>query len=82
MFVALPPGADSQAIIAAAERRDIQMCDPDGLRFNHEPGPPGLLLGYGNLNDSVVEEVVEILAEIIASTPPRPGRGASVSKQA
>ena len=82
MFVALPPGADSQAIIAAAERRDIQMCDPDGLRFNHEPGPPGLLLGYGNLNDSVVEEVVEILAEIIASTPPRPSRGASVSKQA
>ncbi len=71
MLVELPAGSDTKAIIAAAERRDLQMCDPDELRFNHEPGPPGLLLGFGNLNDSVVDEAVAVLADVIARTPPR-----------
>jgi GntR family transcriptional regulator/MocR family aminotransferase len=72
LLLDLPAGSDTRAILAAAERRDMAMCDPDGLRFGPEPGPPGLLLGYGNLRDSVIEEAVAVLAEVIA-TAGRPG---------
>jgi GntR family transcriptional regulator / MocR family aminotransferase len=70
LLLELPAGSDAAAIIAAAERRDMELCDPDGLRFAPDPGQPGLLLGYGNLNDAVVDEAVAILADIIAGSPP------------
>ena len=30
-----------------------------------EPGTPGLVLGYGNLNDSLVDEAVTVLAGLL-----------------
>jgi hypothetical protein len=41
------------------------LCNLDDLRFCPDPGKPGLLLGYGNLNDPVVDQAVAVLAEII-----------------
>jgi GntR family transcriptional regulator/MocR family aminotransferase len=67
LLLDLPAGSDTRAILAAAQRRDMAMSDPDDLRFGPEPGPPGLLLGYGNLRDSVIGEAVAILADIIAT---------------
>ena len=68
LLLELPPGSDAAAIIARAQRRDMQLCNVDDLRFRPDPGKPGLLLGYGNLNDPVVEEAVAVLAEIIKRT--------------
>jgi hypothetical protein len=36
----------------------------DDLRLEPEPAAPGLLLGYGNLSDRVVDEAVGVVAEI------------------
>ncbi len=68
LVLELPPESDADAIFAAAERRDMELCDLKGLLFAPAPGShPRLLLGYGNLNDSVIDEAVGILADIIAS---------------
>ena len=63
----LPAGSDPAAIIAEAKRRDMLLCDIDELRFRPEPGESRL--GYGNLNDAVVDEAVAVLAEVIRRTP-------------
>jgi GntR family transcriptional regulator / MocR family aminotransferase len=68
LVLELPPGSDADVILTEAERRDMQLCDLKGLFLDPAPGsPPRLLLGYGNLNDSVIEEAVGILADVIAS---------------
>jgi DNA-binding transcriptional MocR family regulator len=66
LLLELPPGKDATTIVARAQRRDMLLCDLDDLRFRPDPGKPGLLLGYGNLNDPVVDQAVAVLAEIIA----------------
>jgi GntR family transcriptional regulator / MocR family aminotransferase len=65
LLLELPPGSDAAAIIVQAQQRDMQLCNLDDLRFRPDPGQPGLLLGYGNLNDSVIEQAVAVLAEVI-----------------
>jgi hypothetical protein len=37
----------------------------DKLRLVPDPGAPGLLLGYGNLSDRLVDEAVAVLAGIL-----------------
>jgi GntR family transcriptional regulator / MocR family aminotransferase len=66
LLLELPPGKDATTIVARAQRRDMLLCNLDDLRFRPDPGKPGLLLGYGNLNDPVVDQAVAVLAEIIA----------------
>ena len=42
------------------------LCSVDDLRFQSEPDTPGLILGYGNLNDSLVDEAVAVLAGLLS----------------
>jgi hypothetical protein len=42
------------------------LCSLDDLRFQPEPGAPGLIIGYGNLNDSLVDEAVAVLAGLLS----------------
>jgi GntR family transcriptional regulator/MocR family aminotransferase len=66
LVLELPPGTDTEAILAEAERRDMELCNLSGLYLEPVPDSrPRLLLGYGNLNDSVIEEAVGVLADII-----------------
>jgi GntR family transcriptional regulator / MocR family aminotransferase len=65
LLLDLPPGTDTAAIVAQAERRDMRLGSVDDLRLVPEPGAPGLLLGYGNLSDRVVDEAVALLAGIL-----------------
>jgi GntR family transcriptional regulator / MocR family aminotransferase len=70
LMLDLPSGTDAAAIIAAANRRDMLLCELDGLRFAPVPGSPSaLLLGYGNLNDAVIDEAVDVLAVVIRESP-------------
>ena len=70
LLVELPPGSDAAAIVENARRQDMWLCSVDDLRFQSEPGTPGLVLGYGNLNDSLVDEAVAVLAGLLGP----PGR--------
>jgi GntR family transcriptional regulator / MocR family aminotransferase len=70
LLLELPAGSDTAVILAEAKRRDMLMCDIDELRFRPEPGESRLMLGYGNLNDTVVDEAVAVLAEVIRRVAP------------
>jgi GntR family transcriptional regulator / MocR family aminotransferase len=65
LLLELPPGSDAAAIVENAWRQDMWLCSVDDLRFQSEPGTPGLVLGYGNLNDSLVDEAVTVLAGLL-----------------
>ena len=66
LLLELPPGSDPAAVVAGARRQDMWLCSVDDLRFQPEPGAPGLILGYGNLNDSLVDEAVAVLAGLLS----------------
>jgi GntR family transcriptional regulator/MocR family aminotransferase len=70
LLLELPTGTDAAAIVAEARRRDLQLCNLDEMRLHAQPDQPGLLLGYGNLHDSLIEEAVAVLATVINQAPP------------
>jgi GntR family transcriptional regulator / MocR family aminotransferase len=65
LLLELPAGSDVAAIIAEAALHGIRLCDMDELRLRPEPGASRLMVGYGNLNDAVVDQAIAVLAEII-----------------
>jgi GntR family transcriptional regulator / MocR family aminotransferase len=71
LVLELPASIDSAAIVAAAQRRQVPLCDLDGMWLEPGPRAPKLLLGYGNLNDSVVDEAVAVLADIFMAVSGR-----------
>lgn len=77
LLIELPPGADRAAILTAAERRDVRLCNLDDTRFEPDPAERRLQIGYGNLADPLVTEAVAVLADVIhdsAATANRSGR--------
>jgi len=66
ILLELPAGTDAAAVVAEAHRHDLQLCELDEMRFHPQPTEPALLLGYSNLNDSVIDEAVAILAAVIS----------------
>jgi GntR family transcriptional regulator/MocR family aminotransferase len=65
LLLDLPAGSDVKAVVAEARRRDLQLCNLEEMRFAPAPTEPALLLGYSNLNDSLIDEAVAVLAEAI-----------------
>jgi GntR family transcriptional regulator / MocR family aminotransferase len=65
LLLELPPGTDTASIIAAAARRGLQVGDIEEMRLQPDPARPGLLLGYGNLDDRVVDEAVSLLSDLV-----------------
>jgi GntR family transcriptional regulator/MocR family aminotransferase len=63
-MLALPPGTDVAGIVAAAARRDVNIGNLDELRFTPDLSAPGLMIGYGNLRDSVIDEAIALLADV------------------
>jgi GntR family transcriptional regulator/MocR family aminotransferase len=65
LVVHLPPDAHTPAILREAESRGLHVVDMD--RYRGGPGPPALVLGYGNITDAHLPEAVSVLAEVIDS---------------
>jgi GntR family transcriptional regulator / MocR family aminotransferase len=65
LLLRLPDGTDMPALIAAARRRDMEICDPAELYFQPAPPQSWLPIGYANLNDHLVDEAVTVLADLI-----------------
>jgi GntR family transcriptional regulator/MocR family aminotransferase len=64
-LVELPEGVDEHALLAAAATHGV---GAEGLaqhRFT-TGGPPGLVLGYGNLSEPAIEQGVRLLGEAFA----------------
>jgi GntR family transcriptional regulator/MocR family aminotransferase len=67
LLLALPPDTDATAIIDRAQARDLLLCDVADMWLTPGPHPPALLLGYGNLKDSLIDEAVTVLAAVIGN---------------
>jgi GntR family transcriptional regulator / MocR family aminotransferase len=67
--VALPGHYDEQAILAEARRRRIALMGMGELRIK-APGPPTLLLGYGQMPEAAIPAAVRELSRAIAATQP------------
>jgi GntR family transcriptional regulator/MocR family aminotransferase len=65
LLLELPPGTDVTAILRAAARRGIELCNLYELQLQPEPSNPGLLVGYGNVRDTAIDEAIAALAEVI-----------------
>jgi GntR family transcriptional regulator/MocR family aminotransferase len=61
-MVRLPSGVDEHALLTAAATRGV---GAEGLSQHSftTGGPPGLVLGYGNLSEPAIEQGVRLLGE-------------------
>ncbi|MGA2453271.1 MAG: PLP-dependent aminotransferase family protein [Solirubrobacteraceae bacterium] len=64
-LVELPASTNESALLAAAAARGVGMEGLSWHRFAHG-GPPGVLLGYGNLSEPAIEHGVRLIAEALA----------------
>jgi GntR family transcriptional regulator / MocR family aminotransferase len=57
--------ADAGAVVARALRLGVAVVSLDGFRVRGNGSDPGLVLSYGNLDDSRLQESVELLAAAV-----------------
>jgi GntR family transcriptional regulator / MocR family aminotransferase len=63
----LPPGADEQAVVAAAGARRIGLRDMSYYRG--DPGaaaPPALVMGFGNVRERAIEPAIASIADLLS----------------
>jgi GntR family transcriptional regulator / MocR family aminotransferase len=66
LLVLLDDRVDCVAVVARAAAAGMQVANLDTYRSRDDAIGPGLVLGYGNLADSQVEEAVALLAATVA----------------
>jgi GntR family transcriptional regulator/MocR family aminotransferase len=76
VLLELPPASDESAILRAAARRGIELCNLYEVQLPARPRDPGLLVGYGNIKDSAIDAAVAALAEVIRGAGPSDESGA------
>jgi len=67
VLLELPPGTDVTAILRAAARRGIELCDLYEMQLQPAPEPsePALLVGFGSIRDTAIDDAIAALAEVI-----------------
>lgn len=63
----LPPGTDVHAVVRRAARHDLALVAAERYRIR-PGGPPQLILGFGNLRDSRIEQAMALLGETVTRT--------------
>jgi GntR family transcriptional regulator/MocR family aminotransferase len=63
----LPAGTDAAAVVATAGAAGLRLADLDAYRSR--PGPPALVLGYGNITDPDLPDAIALLASVIEASP-------------
>jgi GntR family transcriptional regulator/MocR family aminotransferase len=61
----LPAGADEDAIVAEARIRGIGLHAMSGYRLSGGPGPPQLVLGFGNLTESAIRRGIAAVGDLL-----------------
>ena len=64
----LPDGVDETAVVEAAARRGVAVYGLAPYRISRA-GRPGLIFGYATLEEPVIAEGVQILAEALLASP-------------
>jgi GntR family transcriptional regulator / MocR family aminotransferase len=76
----LPKNVDEAAFLATAAEHGMRL---HGLSwFRVRPGPPGLVLGFGNASEPALARAVEALARVAAAVPSTSGGSAQPSAAA
>jgi GntR family transcriptional regulator/MocR family aminotransferase len=65
LMVELEEGADEPAIAASAAQRSIRVFGARKYRGDPEAGPPALVLGYGGVDESKIDEGIRRLAAVL-----------------
>jgi GntR family transcriptional regulator / MocR family aminotransferase len=60
----LPPGTDETALVTAALERGILVHGLSTARFDPRSGPPGLIVGYGNVAAASIDRGIRELADL------------------
>ena len=68
LLLSLPDGVDPGSVVVRAASRGVRIFSLDQFRVRTAPLGNGLVLGYGNLPDDLVEEAAQELALAIRST--------------
>lgn len=63
-LIELPEDIQESGLIAAAARHGVGIEGLSMHRFTHE-GPPGIILGYGNLSEPAIEHGIRLIAKAI-----------------
>jgi GntR family transcriptional regulator/MocR family aminotransferase len=65
--VALHPIADEDAVVEAARERSIGLYGLRRYRLRGEPGPPHLVLGFGNLTVDAIDRGISTVRDLLES---------------
>lgn len=63
----LPPGSDEQHVVAQARQRSIGLYGLAEYRVRDRGAPPALLLGFGNLTETAIEEGIAGIADLLGT---------------
>jgi GntR family transcriptional regulator/MocR family aminotransferase len=66
--VELPSGADEEAVVAAAARRDVRVYAMGGYHATGRSAAPSLVLGYAALSEPAIRSGLRLLADAVAET--------------
>jgi GntR family transcriptional regulator/MocR family aminotransferase len=64
----LPPGTAEHHIIRAARSRSVALYGMSSCRADHAPGPPQLVLGFGNTTQRAIQAGIAVLGDILSTT--------------
>ena len=64
----LPPGTAEHHIIRAARSRSVALYGMSSCRHDHAPGPPQLVLGFGNTSQRAIQADIAVLGDILSTT--------------
>jgi GntR family transcriptional regulator/MocR family aminotransferase len=66
----LPPDADEEQVVEAAASRSVGLRGLRHYRLNGQDGPPGIVLGFGNLTEVAIEKGVSTVADLLRGAVP------------
>ena len=62
----LPSAADEQAVVAAARERGVGLDGMSRFRATKVPGPPQLVLGFGQVSERAIEPAIAAVADLLS----------------
>jgi GntR family transcriptional regulator/MocR family aminotransferase len=65
-MAALPPGADENAVIAAARERGVGLYGIREFCADPESAPPALVIGYGNVRERTIDPAIAAVADLLS----------------
>jgi GntR family transcriptional regulator / MocR family aminotransferase len=65
--VHLPAGTGEHDVICAARSRSVGLYGMSTYRADHSPGPPQLVLGFGNTSQRAIQTGIAVLGDILSN---------------